>query len=36
MEKLNPKGPEDKEREQEEKEFLNGQTPREAPRQHKH
>jgi mono/diheme cytochrome c family protein len=36
MEKLNPKGPEDKEREQEEEQFLNGQTPNEAPKQHKH
>lgn len=36
MEKLNPKGPEDKAMEQEEEEFLNGQTPNEAPKQHKH
>jgi mono/diheme cytochrome c family protein len=36
MEKLNPKGPEDKEHEREEEEFLNGQTPNEAPKQHKH
>jgi mono/diheme cytochrome c family protein len=36
MEKLNPKGPEDKEHEQEEEQFLNGQTPDEAPKQHNH
>ena len=36
MAKLNPKGPEDKEQEQAEEQFLNGQTPNEAPRQHTH
>ena len=36
MEKLNPKGPEDKEQEQQEEQFLKGQTPNEAPKQHKH
>jgi len=36
MEKLNPKGPEDKEHEKEEERFLNGQAPDETPKQHKH
>ncbi len=36
MEQLNPKGPEDRELEEQEKEFLNGQTPKEAPKEHKH
>lgn len=36
MEKLNPKSPEDLDREQQEQHFLNGQTPKEAPKQHKH
>ena len=36
MEKLNPKGPEDREQEQLEEQFLNGQTPKEAPKQHQH
>jgi len=36
MEQLNPKGPEDKELEEQEKQFLNGQTPKEAPKEHKH
>jgi mono/diheme cytochrome c family protein len=36
MEKLNPKGPEDKQQEQQEEQFLNGQTPKEAPKEHKH
>ena len=36
MEKLNPKAPEDVEREQQEQRFLNGQAPREAAKQHKH
>jgi hypothetical protein len=36
MEKLNPKGPEDKEQEKQEEQFLNGQTPAEAPKEHKH
>ena len=36
MERMNPKGPEDKDREKEEEQFLNGQTPNEAPKLHKH
>jgi mono/diheme cytochrome c family protein len=36
MEKLNPKGPEDKEQEKQEEQFLNGQTPAEVPKEHKH
>ncbi len=36
MEKLNPKGLEDREMEQVEEQFLNGQTPNAAPKQHKH
>ena len=36
MEKMNPKGPEDKEHEKEEEQFLNGQTPKEPAKQHKH
>ena len=36
MEKLNPKSPEDVEQEQQEQQFLNGQTPKEATKQHKH
>lgn len=35
MEQLNPKGPEDKDLEEQEKQFLNGQTPTEAPKEHK-
>lgn len=36
MERLNPKGPDDLEQEREEQEFLNGQTPKEAPKEHGH
>jgi mono/diheme cytochrome c family protein len=36
MERLNPKGPDDLEQEREEQEFLNGQTPKEAPKEHRH
>lgn len=36
MEKLNPKGPEDQEQEQEAEQFLNGKSQQEAPKQHKH
>ena len=36
MEKLNPKSPDEIEREQAEERFLNGQTPAEAPKQHHH
>jgi mono/diheme cytochrome c family protein len=36
MEKMNPKSPEDIEREQAEEQFLNGQTPTEVPTQHHH
>lgn len=36
MEKLNPKGPEDYEQEQQAEQFLNGSTQNETPKQHKH
>ena len=36
MEKLNPKGPEDYEQEQQAEQFLNGSTQIETPKQHKH
>lgn len=36
MEKLNPKSPDDLEREKAEEQFLNGQTPNEVPAQHHH
>lgn len=36
MEKLNPKSPDEIEREQAEEQFLNGQTPAEAQKQHHH
>lgn len=36
MEKLNPKSPEDMERQQQEQDFLNGQSPAPEPKQHQH
>lgn len=36
MEKLNPKGPEDYEQEQQAEQFRNGSTQNETPKQHKH
>lgn len=36
MEKLNPKGPEDRDQEKQEEQFLNGQNPAETSKHHKH
>lgn len=36
MEKLNPRSPDEIRQEQEEEQFLNGETPAEAPKQHQH
>jgi mono/diheme cytochrome c family protein len=36
MEKLNPRSPDEIRQEQEEEQFLNGETPVEAPKQHRH
>jgi mono/diheme cytochrome c family protein len=36
MNKMNPKSPEDFEHEQQEEQFLNGETPKDVPKQHKH